>query len=665
MNDTLDRLLQRLRGPAPGTRDEEVRALFETAPLPMGLLSAAGEIVYVNRQFLETFGYAHAEIPSLEAWWPRAYPDAAYREQVQRDWCSRLVSTTAHGEMPPYEARVTCRDGRVRTIEWRATHFGGSTLVVGTDLTDRLVASRALVASEERYRVLLEYAPEAIVVLDAESGRFVDANPAAERLFQLTRDQLLRIGPIELSPPRQRDGRLSADAAMASIQAALEGERPVFEWTHRDRDGREFPCEIRLLRLPDAAQRRILRGTIIDISERKQDEETRKRLEAQLRQAQKMEAIGTLAGGIAHDFNNILTGILGSIQLAELDLAPDDKIRPSLDRATKACLRAKDLVAKILTFSRRGEQQQSVHPLGPVVREAVGLLRASLPATIEIRTFITEQPLPILCDPGQIHQVVMNLSANAAHAMRARGGVLTIAVDSFTPDALFIAAHPQFPPGPAASCLTVTDTGTGMDAMTRERIFEPFFTTKPVGEGTGLGLAVVHGIIEDHRGAITVESEPHIGTTFRIYFTVTAPTSPARRGSSTPFAPARGAGQRVLFVDDEPDVAAVAERVLGSLGYQAVTFTRSPDALLAFQHDPNAFDAVVSDLTMPELTGADLVAEILTMRPGTPVLVMTGYMRGADQERMRALGVRHCLEKPFTVTSFASAMKDMLGQTPP
>ncbi len=641
--------------------EQQFRQLIDTSPLPMALLDAQGRIDYLNRKFLETFGYAHAEIPTLAAWWPRAYPDPIYCEKVQRDWCHRL--TEAHpqsGELPPYEAQVCCRDGTIRTIEWRGTHLGESTLVVATDLTERLNASRALTASEERYRVLLEHAPEAVVVLDVGTGRFVDVNPAAERLFKLTHDQLLRVGPIELSPPQQPDGRASLDAGQAYIQAAVAGERPVFEWVHRDRDGGDIPCEIRLLRLPDAMHRQLVRGSIVDITERKQDEETRKRLESHLRQAQKLEAIGTLAGGIAHDFNNILAGILGSIQLAEGELGKHEPARPLLERATKACLRARDLVAKILTFSRRGDQQHAVHALGPVVREATGLLRASLPATIEIRTFITDEALPVLCEPVQVHQVVMNLSANAAHAMRARGGVLTIALDRFVPDAAFSAAHPEFPPAPAAARLSVVDTGTGMDAVTRERIFEPFFTTKPVGEGTGLGLAVVHGIVEDHRAAITVESTPEAGTTFRIYFPLANVAAPVR-GAGARVVPTRGGGQRILFVDDETDVAAVAARVLRGLGYEPTTFTRAREALAAFNRNPDGFDAVISDLTMPEMTGADLVGQMLIVRPKLPVLVMTGYMRSAEQERLRANGIRHFLEKPFTLASFAEAMRALLA----
>jgi CheY-like chemotaxis protein len=371
-----------------------------------------------------------------------------------------------------------------------------------------------------------------------------------------------------------------------------------------------------------------------------------------------MEAIGTLAGGIAHDFNNILAGILGSIELAEHELPPGDSVRVQLDRARRASLRARDLVAKILTFSRRGEQQRAVQLLGPAVREAAGLLRASLPATIEIRTFICAEPVPVLCDIGQIHQVVMNLSANAAYAMQQRGGVLTISLETLVAEGAFLNAYPSFPPGPAA-CLSIADTGTGMDAATRERIFEPFFTTKPIGEGTGLGLAVAHGIVQDHGGVITLESELNVGTKFRIFLPLSE--APAR-GSASPFAPKRGAGQRILIVDDEADVVAIASSALTHLGYRPTAFTRAADALAAFRTAPQEFDAVVTDLMMPEIPGVDVVAAVRAERPDLPVLVLSGFMREAELERMHKLGITHFLEKPFPFASLAGAMRELFGQ---
>jgi signal transduction histidine kinase len=396
-----------------------------------------------------------------------------------------------------------------------------------------------------------------------------------------------------------------------------------------------------------------------DITERVRAEETRRQLEAQLREAQKMEAIGTLAGGIAHDFNNILTGLFGSLQLAQEELPERHPARPLLAASFRACVRARDLVAKILMFSRRREQQIELHPLAPIVREAVGLLRASLPATIEIREELAATERAVACDPVQIHQVLMNLGTNAAYAMRDRGGVLRISLDERPPEAPVLAAHPHLAGQPLAR-LTVADNGTGMDAATRARIFEPFFTTKPVGEGTGLGLAVVHGIVEKHRGAIAVDSAPGAGTAVHVW--LPAREVAARGGSNSPFPVPRGRGERILFIDDEAAVCDVGARILERLGYVVSAFQRPAEALAALRREPAAFALVVSDLTMPELTGAEVAQEVRRLRPELPLLITTGYLRATELDRARTLGVRHFLEKPFTVENLAENVRRALDE---
>jgi nitrogen-specific signal transduction histidine kinase len=404
-------------------------------------------------------------------------------------------------------------------------------------------------------------------------------------------------------------------------------------------------------------------GAVIsrDITERVRGEETRKRLEAQLRQAQKMEAIGTLAGGIAHDFNNVLTGILCNTQLAEFDLPPDHPARPYIAGVEQASMRARDLVAKILTFSRRTEQQFGIHSLPPVVEEALDLLRASLPATIQIRRSLDPGLPPVRCDPGQLHQVVMNLGTNAAHAMAPRGGQIAVSLETAQPESAVTTNHPALA-GRDCVRLMISDTGHGMDALTRERIFEPFFTTKPVGEGTGLGLSVVHGIIEDHGGAITVDSAPGRGTTFTVWLPVaTSPASGPVGHRDRPSHP-MGRGERILVVDDEPAVAQAGARILDRLGYRTSAFTHGADALDAFRRDPSGYAALVSDLTMPDITGADVVREVFALRPHLPVLITTGYMRSQDVEHIRALGVRNFLQKPFTIESLAESVRKTLDR---
>jgi signal transduction histidine kinase/DNA-binding response OmpR family regulator len=385
-------------------------------------------------------------------------------------------------------------------------------------------------------------------------------------------------------------------------------------------------------------------------------EQTRARLESQLRQAQKMEAVGTLAGGIAHDFNNILTGILGNTELARFDLPENHPSHEALDELLRAAHRARDLVSQILTFSRQREQKRAVVQLWPVVCEVLKLLRASLPATIEINTHTAPQCPSVLADPSQIHQVVMNLCTNAAQAMSEKGGTLEVKQSAVDVDTDIATMNPQLRTG-RYICLSVTDTGHGMDAVTLERIFEPFFTTKPPGQGTGLGLSVVHGIMQNHDGAITVYSEPGAGTTFNLYFPAVeseATSTPAALKSLP-----TGNGQHVLFVDDEAAVVQLGSSILIRAGYVVTGTTNPREALGLFMAAPEKFDLVITDLTMPRMTGTALSAELLRVRPDLPVILITGFASGMDDSKARELGIRALLHKPFSMHELAGVLRSI------
>ena len=383
----------------------------------------------------------------------------------------------------------------------------------------------------------------------------------------------------------------------------------------------------------------------------------RRRLENQLRQAQKMEAIGTLAGGIAHDFNNILTGIVGNVQLAQFEVRDNGRAAHCLDQALKAAHRARDLVGQILTFSQHREQPRAVVKIGPIVREALRLLRASLPANITFSVELDPACPPILCDPSQIHQVLINLATNAAYAMRKRGGTLRVTLSPLTIDDALRQVHSRLPIGTGVR-LTITDNGDGMDQITKERIFEPFFTTKPVGEGTGLGLAVVHGVVQSHAAAVSVESTPGEGTTFEIIFpgATCGETAPAIAAPSMPI----GHGERILLIDDEPSITMVGAQILKRLGYDVLAFSHPGAALAAFRQAPNGFHAVITDMMMPGMSGVDLAREILATRPGLPVLVTSGRMHATDLARAESAGVRDTIAKPFTVQLLAESLAKAL-----
>ncbi len=393
----------------------------------------------------------------------------------------------------------------------------------------------------------------------------------------------------------------------------------------------------------------------------KQDVTERRRLESQLRQSQKMEAIGTLAGGIAHDFNNILAAMFGYYHLLEQEVMGNAAAEENIQQLYQAADRAKDLVRQILTFSRQREQKREIIRLDTVVKEAARFLRASLPAHIKIEMNLAADVPAVLADPTQIHQVTMNLATNAQHAMEGRPGILTVNLDSFQPDENFIRMHPEFRPIQYVR-LTVADTGHGMEASTLERIFEPFYTTKPVGKGTGLGLAVVHGIMQSHEGNIAVESQVGRGTTFELYFPAQKPD--AAVAESAIFNVPCGQGQKVLLLDDEPILTTVLERLLIRLNYQVTSRNSAREAVALFQQDPAQFDLVITDLTMPEMNGLEVARQIRAIRPNLPILLASGFSSAMMPEDMREAGIFELIEKPASMASLAEVVRRALARTP-
>jgi signal transduction histidine kinase len=383
--------------------------------------------------------------------------------------------------------------------------------------------------------------------------------------------------------------------------------------------------------------------------------EERKKAEARLRQTQKMEAIGTLAGGIAHDFNNILSSILGFTELAQMRVPKDHEIQSDLAQIFNAGNRAKDLVQQILTFSRKTDQELKPVQVRLIVLEALKLLRASIPTTINIKQNVVSKSL-VMGDPTQIHQVLMNLCTNAAHAMQEADSTLSVDLSDAEIDPLFARKHPGMEPGPHLK-LTVGDTGCGIPEDVLHRVFDPFFTTKTKGEGTGMGLSVVHGIVTSHKGAITVTSEPDKGSTFTLFFPVIKPLQPLGERAESPVL--KGS-ERVLFVDDEAPIVELGERVLKSLGYTVIACSNSPEALEHIRNDPGAVDLVVTDMTMPHMTGDVLAREMLRIRPDLPIILCTGFSSKIDERKATEMGIRAFVSKPILRAELASAIRTLL-----
>ncbi len=397
-----------------------------------------------------------------------------------------------------------------------------------------------------------------------------------------------------------------------------------------------------------------------DITLEKQAEEEKRQLEEQLRQAQKLEAMGTLAGGIAHDFNNMLAVILGNAEMALDDIESLHEPTRNIEQIIAASKRARDLVRQILTFSRRTEQGMRPLRLVPLAKETMKLLRATLPTTIRIDFDIKTASDTVLGDPSQMQQVLMNLATNAAYAMRKNGGALTVRLS----DVLFAEGEDKpyvhIAPGHYLK-LTVQDTGPGITEAVREHIFEPFFTTKPAGHGTGMGLPVVYGIVKGHKGAVTVESAPGKGSTFNIFLPLVKGKArqEQKEGRRTP----RGS-EKILLVDDEPQVVSMTSSMLRRLGYQVTTAETGPEALNIFLADPRYFDLVITDETMPDITGTALTQKMLQLRADIPVILFTGHSETVSAERAKQAGVRAFLMKPVARAEMAEVIRRILKPPP-
>lgn len=384
--------------------------------------------------------------------------------------------------------------------------------------------------------------------------------------------------------------------------------------------------------------------------------DTLKNTQAQLVQSEKLRAIGTLAGGIAHDFNNILGAILGFGELALEDVPPDSRTARNLWQVVKAGQRAKELVRQILAFSRQSEPQRVNVRLSAIVDETLKLLRATIPVTVQIKTQINTTEDNVVADPTQLHQVLMNLGTNASHAMRDQGGILSVSLQEFNVGAAGSSEASRLKPGPYLR-LSVADTGHGMDRDVLERIFEPFFTTKPVGEGTGLGLSVVHGIIENHGGEITVTSQLGTGTTFHIFLPRAELNATANAASAQPLP---GRRERLLVVDDEEPLVNMMQQKLTRLGYEVVAHYDSVRALHEFQAAPQRFDLIITDQTMPQLTGADLVREVIRVRANTPIILCSGSGQALIKAGSLRPAVRECVLKPVNFSELSRSIRRVL-----
>jgi PAS domain S-box-containing protein len=564
----------------------------------------------------------------------RCVAEEGYQEALagrhDGDFIFRLLSRDGSGKVVNARFRsVKDDDGRPVTLF--------STII---DITQRVAVEDEMRQEKLFSDTIINSLPGLFYVYD-EHFRLIRWNSMHEKRLGYAGKELLYKPGLDLVGPVHRK------EVQEAVQRLLLGEEMYKEIELVAKDGvvAPFLCTGALV---EVKGKKYMLGMAMDVSDRK-------RLEKELRQAQKMEAIGTLAGGIAHDFNNILAAILGYGEMALEEVPPGSLARHDLEQVMDAGRRASALVQQILAFSRQGEVEFIPVQIQHVIKEALRLLRASLPASIEIKTAIDNQCPVVNADPTQIHQVLMNLCTNAKQAMGHGGGVLTVSLGQVT---LPLAQGPELglEPGPYLELL-VSDTGSGMDEAVKARIFDPFFSTKPPGQGTGLGLSVVHGIVKGHGGLIMVESGPGQGAVFRIYLPVSR-----REPAFEPPAPAvlsRGT-ERIMVVDDEELLAEIIQRSLAKLGYQVTKFTDSCAALAAWRRQSEAYDLIITDMTMPQMSGADLARQILAERPQTPLIICTGFSEVIDEAQAKALGVREFILKPVVSDELARVVRKVL-----
>jgi PAS domain S-box-containing protein len=525
------------------------------------------------------------------------------------------------------------------------------------DITDQKRAEMALRESKERLDLAMDAANAGSWEWDLDSGK----NTWSEKLWRMYG---LTPHCCEASYEIWRQSIVSEDRVRVEkiVQEATRKSSEInIEWRVRDLDGKERWLMSRGRPIKDAADReRRYMGIVMDISERKRAEEERVKLEDRLQQAQKLESIGTLAGGIAHDFNNILYPLLGFAELLKEDLPKESPLQEHIDEILRATMRSKDLVKQILTFSRKDNQNAKPIRLQPIAKEALKLLRSSIPATIDIQQEIDADCGIVMADPTQVHQIVMNLATNAYHAMEDAGGKLQVSLKQIE-----LASEPdpsvfQALTAGKYALLTVTDNGIGIEKAISGKIFDPYFTTKGVGKGTGLGLSVVHGIVKAYKGDIRIHSAPGKGTTVRVYLPIMALTTENKGIENSE--PLAGGTEKILLVDDENPIVRVEQRMLENLSYHVTARTSSLEALATFQADPAAFNLVLTDMTMPTMTGMQLAEKLISIRPDIPIILCTGYSEKISAGKAEALGVKGFLMKPVDKSEMARMVRKVLDE---
>ncbi|CCK78681.1 two component system hybrid sensor protein [Desulfobacula toluolica Tol2] len=628
-------------------KENRYRQIFETNQAVKLIINPAdGSIVEANKAACLFYGYPKEKFISLKITDINTLTPEKVSDEMNKALSkNKLVFRFSH----------RLASGKTRDVEVYSgpIEYGQETFLYSIihDITQRKKAetalqksNEALRKSEEKFRLAFRTSPDAINLNSLENGTYMDINDGFTKILGYTREDIIGKSSVELNIWNNLKDRthLISDLKKHGLVENLEAN-------FRGKDGqiRTGLMSARLLMIDN-------KETILSIT---RDITEKGMLEAKLRQSQKMEAIGTLAGGIAHDFNNILFPILGHSEMLLEDISHNHPLRPGLEGIYTAALRAKELVKQILTFSRQNNDELKLIKIQHILKEVLKLIRSTIPTTIEIIQDISNNCGTIKADPTQIHQLIMNLATNAYHAMEKTGGKLTVSLQAIQLGQHDTISH-ELKPG-AYACLTIADTGIGMDKELQKKIFDPFFTTKDKDKGTGLGLSVVHGIMKSHGGAIKVYSESGKGSTFRVYFPLIKKIS-APNEMKTDRTLLHGT-ENILLVDDEQSILSMGTKMLNRLGYKVFSKTSSIEALEMFRSEPYAFDLVITDMTMPKLPGDILASELIKIRRDIPIIICTGLN---DEKTLKQIvlprGVKEMLFKPIVMTDLSQKIRKIL-----
>ncbi len=619
--------------------EEQFATFMSNLPAAAFIKDEAGRTLFANQYLQELLNFQN---------WEGKTTDELVAGEVGKQMAEDDRKVFAQGPLK-FQETMTDRHGAPRTFETIKfpIRVEGKPMLIGgiaVDITDRKLMDeeRTLLSS------VVEQAEENVLITD-DRRTIIYINPAFERSSGYRCEELKGQKLRTLRSDQHDEGFYHTTKKILD-----RGQVWMGVIINKGKNGTIFEIEGTISPIRNAS------GAINHFVAVGRNMSRFRRLEKELQQAQKLDALGTLAGGIAHDFNNVLSAIMGFIEIESLDAGEGSQTHHRMERALSACCRARDLIKQILAFSRQSDLQRRPIEMGPIIEDAIKMLRATLPTTIDIRFTPKAGQSIILGDSTQIHQIIVNLCTNSAHAMRDTGGFLEIVMDNVEIDAIEAAEHLDMQPGTYVR-LVVGDTGHGMDQKTLERIFEPFFSTKGPGEGAGIGLAVVHGIVKSHGGRITAYSEPGKGSTFEVFFprmeTAVTPEEKPKAGLPT-------GTERILLVDDEEMLVAVITDMLKMLGYEVASANRSLDALQLFQSQCDRFHLVITDFTMPEMTGMELAAELLRIRGDIPIILSTGFTSSEIREKAMTMGIREVMMKPFILQELAETVRSILDGPP-